>query len=182
MDNSQIYRSIYSLMDKEKAVLVYSGDFDQEIIKAMLSYTETKLISHGENDMVRKKIFNVMTEMLQNITKHQFNVENQEGLKPLFVLGETDSTYFLITANLISSDKIPGLEEKLLHINSLDEAGLKDLYKESRLRSTISEVGGAGLGFIDIVRKSGNPSEFNFYELGIENSKVFSYKSIISKI
>ncbi len=46
-------------------------------------------------------------------------------------------------------------------INNLDKDGLKDLYKEIIKNTTISEKGGAGLGFVDMARKSGQPLEYS---------------------
>ena len=76
MDTS--LKQIHSIMNDENAVLIYSGEFNQDIVKSMLSYTEGKLESSGIDDLVRKKIFNVMVEQLQNITKHQYTDEEKQ--------------------------------------------------------------------------------------------------------
>ena len=36
-------KQIHSIMNDENAVLIYSGEFNQEIVKSMLNYTEGKL-------------------------------------------------------------------------------------------------------------------------------------------
>jgi len=45
---------------------------------------------------------------------------------------------------------------------------LKELYKEIIKNTTISEKGGAGLGFVDMARKSGGKLEFEFPEMNTE--------------
>ncbi|MCZ6898904.1 MAG: DUF6272 family protein, partial [Bacteroidetes bacterium] len=45
---------------------------------------------------------------------------------------------------------------------------------------TLSEKGGAGLGFVDMARKSGHKLEFGFETMNDEFS-FFSLKSVISK-
>ena len=59
-------QQIHGIMNQENAVLVYSGEFNQDIVKSMLTYAEGKLSATGVDDLVKKKMFNVMVEMLQN--------------------------------------------------------------------------------------------------------------------
>ena len=58
---------------------------------------------------------------------------------------------------------------------------LKQLYKEIIKGTEISDKGGAGLGFVDMARKSGNGLEYSFEKLDSEYS-FFSLKSTISAI
>jgi hypothetical protein len=70
------------------------------------------------------------------------------------------------------------VKNRLEQVNSLDQEGLKQLFKESRLNTTISEVGGAGLGFIDMARKSNNKLVYNF----IEQNDTMSFFTLLSTI
>jgi hypothetical protein len=54
------------------------------------------------------------------------------------------------------------MTELLETINKLDKDGLKALHQEQMKKGKLSERGGAGLGFIDIARKSGRPLAYNF--------------------
>jgi hypothetical protein len=73
-----------------------------------------------------------------------------------------------MSGNPIRKSNVKGLDDKLQHINSLDKDGLKDLYKEIIKNTTISEKGGAGLGFVDMARKSGGKLEFEFPEMSAD--------------
>ncbi|UKN01609.1 SiaB family protein kinase [Paracrocinitomix mangrovi] len=175
------FKEVHSIMNAENAVLVYTGDFDQEIIKSMLKYTEDKLESSGIDEMIKRKIFNVMVEMLQNITKHQYADFDAET-KPIFLIMEEDEDFYLITGNLCKKETIEGLKSKIDKVNSMDSAeALKAYYKEARLASRISEVGGAGLGFIDMARKTGNKLEYNFMDINSGTYEYFILKTIINK-
>jgi hypothetical protein len=70
-----------------------------------------------------------------------------------------------MSGNPIRKVNVPILKQKLDQINGLDKDGLKDLYKEIIKNTTISEKGGAGLGFVDMARKSGERLEFDFPEM-----------------
>ena len=178
---TETFKDIHSIMNEKDVALVYSGEFDQDIIKSMLKYTEGKLESSDVDSLVKRKIFNVMVEMLQNITKHQF-VEDNSKIEPIFILIEKEQNYQLVTGNPILNSSIENVSDRINKINQLDSIELKAFYKKARLASRISDVGGAGLGFIDMSRKTENKIEFSFDEIDSENHNYFTLKTIINKI
>lgn len=174
------FKKVHSIMNEQNAVLVYVGDFDQEIIKSMLKYTEDKLKDSGVDELIKRKVFNVMVEMLQNISKHQYTEISET--KAIFLILEEEENFLLITGNLIEKDKTDVVSEKIDKINTLDADELKVHYKEARLASRISEVGGAGLGFIDMARKTGNKLDYNFLTIESDVYKFFTLKTKINKV
>lgn len=174
-------RQIHAIMNDEHAVLVYSGEFNQDIVKSMLTYAEGKLDATGVDDLVKKKMFNVMVEMLQNITKHQFTELESQSVQPCFVLIEEPEHFNVVTGNPIEFTKIPVVTERIDKVNDMNADELKEYYKQARLNSRISEVGGAGLGFIDMARKSENKLEYGILEMDSKNYKYFSLKARINK-
>ena len=62
----------------------------------------------------------------------------------------------------------------------MNQDELKQLHKEKMRETAISDKGGAGLGFIDIARKTGNPLEYHFEPID-ENNSFFLLKTIISR-
>jgi hypothetical protein len=70
-----------------------------------------------------------------------------------------------MSGNPVQKTNVPKLQKSLDHINGLDKDGLKELYKEIIKNTTISDKGGAGLGFVDMARKSGGKLEFEFPEM-----------------
>lgn len=160
---------LYKVMYDNKIILIYQGAFDQEMIKSVVSMTEKKLIQDNTSETLRKKLFNIMVEALQNICKHQLELDTFDH-NPFLIITNNDDYFDVVTGNLISNEKIHILRERIDHVNSLDKDELKEYYKKARLSSVISDVGGAGLGFIDMVRKSGNPLEYKFYDMDERHS------------
>jgi hypothetical protein len=78
------------------------------------------------------------------------------------------------------TENVNFLESKLSEINSLDKEGLKELYKSIIKSSQLSEKGGAGLGFVDMARKSGQKLEYHFNKIDDKYS-FFSLKTKISR-
>jgi len=176
------YFNFQQIMEKNEIIFLYASDFSQELTKTLLKFTEKKLSFENLEDLVRKKIFNIMVEMLQNISKNAIDRDNPISVNsPIFMIAESDSNYSLISSNKILSKNIEKIKSRIDQVNQLDSAGLKQLYKETRLNSTFSNVGGAGIGIIDMARKSGHKLTYNFQSLE-ENNAMFSLLITVSKI
>ncbi len=175
--------SFYKTVKDYKINLVYEGEITHQIIKAFTSLTETNMEIDEESISVQKKVFHVMVESLQNISKHAdcLPTENQrkEG-KGVFMLGKNDNSYCITSGNVISTVKVQGIKNQLIKVNSLDKDGLKAFYKQQIREGRLTSKGGAGLGFIDIAKKTGNKLNFNFLSLNDEYS-FFVLASTISK-
>lgn len=162
--------NLHRTMLSQKLILVYQGDFTQETTKSILAMAERNLDSSGEESSIKRKVFNVMVEALQNIVKHSDELIDGEirSHAAIFLIGKEANRYSIMTGNPIRKANVEKLTQSLTHINSLDKDGLKELYKNIIKNTTISEKGGAGLGFVDMARKSGEKLEFAFPEMNSE--------------
>ena len=172
---------IHKIMSSKNLILVYEGEFTQDITKSVLTMAERNLDSLGEEVNTKKKVFNVMVECLQNICKHSDIIVSDEERGAVFMIGKEEEFYVIMSGNFIQKDQVEALEGKLHHINTLDKEGLKNLYKDLIKNSEISEKGGAGLGFVDIARKSGQKLEYDFEHVN-DNYSFFAFKTKIARI
>lgn len=173
----------YRSMKAHEITLVYEGEITHQITKAFTSLTESNMAKESEDNSVQKKVFHVMVECLQNISKHADSFGSDDFLfagRGIFMVSKGKNDYHVTTGNVIENDKIEELTEMLDHINSLDREGLKSLYKNQMKEGRLSEKGGAGLGFIDIARKTGNKLEFHFLPID-ESSSFFLLTSSVSR-
>jgi len=174
----------YVKMKKNNINLAYEGEITHQITKAFTSLTESNLMKEDDVNTVQKKVFHVMVECLQNISKHAENrnsiVTSKDG-RGIFMISKDDSEYNVTTGNVINNDKIPKLREILENINSLDQDGLKTLYKQQMREGRLSDRGGAGLGFIDIARKTGQKLIYSFLTIN-EKRSFFVLTSTISRL
>jgi hypothetical protein len=161
---------LHRTMLSQNLILVFQGDFTQETIKSILTMAERNLDSSGEDSAIKRKVFNVMVESLQNIVKHSDELVDGQirSHAAIFLIGREANRYSIMSGNPIRKENIANLQKKLDQINGLDKDGLKDLYKEIIKNTTISDKGGAGLGFVDMARKSGSKIEFSFPEMNAE--------------
>jgi hypothetical protein len=158
---------LHRTMMSQKLILVYQGEFTQESTKSILSMAERNLDSSGEESSIKRKVFNVMVEALQNIVKHSDELIDGKTRShtAIFLIGKESNRYSIMSGNPVQKKNVEKLKKTLEHINNLDKDGLKELYKEIIKNTTISEKGGAGLGFVDMARKSGGKLEFQFPEM-----------------
>ena len=163
----------YSNLSKGDVILAFKGSITSELINDMLEGVEEKLKQADADSKLRKKIYNVLVESLQNLF-HHIEVSHEgivEPLDPKFgilvVLKEND-IYRVTTGNFIHSRRIKFLKEKIDKINSLSKDELKDMYKFILNHQKLSAKGGGGLGLVDIARKSGNKLEYQFFNYNDE--------------
>jgi len=165
--------SFYKSMKEHKVQLVYEGEITHQITKAFTSLTETNMQLDEESHSTQKKVFHVMVECLQNVGKHADCLDSLDGVKDgrgIFILCRNDEEYTITTGNVLVKSKVSEMIDVLDKINSLDKDGLKQLYKQQIKEGRLSNKGGAGLGFIDIAKKTGNILHYNFLSINDEYS------------
>lgn len=168
----------HATMASNKLMLAYDGEVTQQLTKAFATLAEQSLEKEEEDNSVKRKVFHVMVECLQNVCKHTDHHETGDPLIPgsgIFLVGKDEDQYTITTGNTVSMEKMEGIKELLNQINNLDADGIKALYKKQLKEARLSEKGGAGLGFIDIAKKTGQKIGFNFMEVN-EKSAFFLLK------
>ncbi len=171
--------NLFSRIENRDFEYVYRGYFSHNISKKILSLADINIQKTIGPTTIQKRIYYIMVEGLQNITMHQDEIE--EGLDKypgIFAIQKQGDYYFVTTGNLVLNDKIPPLKEKIKKINSLDKEELKQFHKEILRSGVISEKGGAGLGLIEMARKSGNKLVASFELV----SDQYSYFYLQTKI
>ena len=173
---------LHRTMLKKNLILIYEGEFTQEVTKSVLAMAERNMDSFNEDGKVKRKVFNVMMECLQNIVRHAENFEAERNVKnnAVFMIGKHEKEYFVTSGNAIANDEVDSMIQKLERINSLDKKGLKELYKSIIKDGKINEHGGAGLGFVDMARKSESKLVFDFEPIN-EDLTFFSFKATIPR-
>jgi len=150
---------------KGNVILFYKGNVDSDVINHILDTVEDKMVAVDEQSKLRKKVYNVLVESLQNLYHHVDKVpddfEDQSSERfGLLVVIKVNSGYRIITGNFVSSENIEKLEEKIKRINRSSHEEIKELYKFILNHQRISAKGGGGLGLVDIARKTGNKLEY----------------------
>ncbi len=173
----------YKTMKAHEITLVYEGEITHQITKAFTSLTESNMAKDDEPGNVQRKVFHVMVECLQNISKHADDFMSSDFLfsgRGIFLVSKGENEYSVTTGNAVDNDRIEELTNMLETINKMDKDGLKGLYKTQMKEGRLSDKGGAGLGFIDIKRKTGKELEYHFLPISNDTS-FFLLTSTISR-
>ena len=159
---------------EENLVLYYRGNIDSDVINQVLDSIEAKMAAMNDNLKLRKKVYNVLVESLQNLYHHVDQTPNDFSEKAdrfgVLRIIKVDSGYKIITENFILSKNIEMLEEKINKINKSSKEEIKELYKFILNHQRISAKGGGGLGLVDIARKTGNKLDYSFVKYNDEYS------------
>jgi len=158
----------YNKLNGGDVLLAYKGSITSDLISNILEVVEAKLEDLSEGSKVRKKVYNVLVESLQNLFHHVEDLPQvmHEKFEPKFgvlVVSRVDTNVYKIsTGNFINSGKIKILKDKIDKINSLSSDELKDMYKFILNHQKLSAKGGGGLGLVDIARKTGSKLDYSF--------------------
>ena len=159
-------------MTENDVMISFKGELTSELLTSILLSIESKLDFIEEVPKVRRKVFSVLVECLQNLYHHTDENENghSEERNAIFMVSNHEGYYYIYTGNHILTEHVPDLKSKIDKVNQLDKNELKSYYKEILSNGQMSEKGGGGLGMIDIARKSGQKLEYNFLSLDKTNS------------
>lgn len=165
---------LFSRVKGEDFEYVYRGYFTHNITKKILFLADTNIQKVTDRSTIQKRIYYIMVEGLQNITRHQDEVKNKTDKYPgIFAIQKNGEQYYITTGNLVYNYKIPPLKEKIEKINSLEQSELKKFHREILASGSISDKGGAGLGLIEMSRKSGNKLFYSFEKIDEEYSYFY---------
>jgi len=97
----------YVKMKKNKINLAYEGEITHQITKAFTSLTENNMAQDEDPNSVQKKVFHVMVECLQNISKHAETnhdlVTSKDG-RGIFMVSKGEQEYNVTTGNIIKNE------------------------------------------------------------------------------
>ncbi len=143
-------------------VMVYKGDFGKDSIMPIIHIIEEKM--KAENEVGPKAFFVILVELLQNVSRHNINNEMKDGI--FMITDAGDGYYWTSVGNVVDSEAMNLLKERIDGLNSMDTMELKKAYKQTLREGSFSEKGGAGLGLIEIARKSSDKLIYSFDENG----------------
>lgn len=175
----------YENKEKENLIFSFKGEVTSDKVAELVEKTELALKEFVEKKPVIKKVCNVAIECLQNLYHHNLesdknNVETYQEYraKAIFMVTLKDGFYEVHTGNFMSTKKVETLKEKLEIVNRIEQEDIRH-YHRNQLNNVIqSKKGTAGLGFLDIRRKSGNKLGYAFHEF----SKEYTFFCLHSKI
>ncbi|MDF1546847.1 MAG: SiaB family protein kinase [Bacteroidales bacterium] len=146
-------KELYNAIKSNNTYLTYKGNFSQENILIIIKIIEKKLALHPpKEEGTHNKINRILTELLQNINKHAFEVNDKK--EAIFIIGKHLDKYYICTGNIIKTNESEIISENINQLNQLNKEEVKALYLKKVRSGTLDKNGNAGLGLIEICRES----------------------------
>jgi hypothetical protein len=173
--SGNVISELEKMMAENNIYLIWSGHISPNIGKQVLTFTETKLAEEDVEAHLRRRVFIVLVEILQNVLSYcpGAEAEKEYGMS-VTILRMKDGVYTLTSGNLILNENVSELKAKLEMINRYDEAGLKELFRTSLSGQTTQTDSTGNMGLIEMARKSGGKLEYQFEML----NDRYSYYSL----
>ncbi len=161
--------SLYKDFTNEKLSLAYFGVFNDQITKMLIDLCADSVSKTKHLSKLSRKASFLVAESFQNIIKHGIiekdNISVIQYSKDFFQISILEDRVVISSANVIEDSNVDKLNKNIDYINSLNSDELRNYKKERLVKGTLSEKGGAGLGLIEMVRKSGLPLKKHFISL-----------------
>ncbi|HWQ66902.1 MAG TPA: SiaB family protein kinase [Methanospirillum sp.] len=159
---------------RQGVLISFNGSLTNSIIEeignAIKRYLEDG--QHGKGTIT--DVFAAYIEQTQNVRNYMLNHDlHDTHSSSIVVISSLDGNYQIGSGNSIRKEDVSNLISHLERINSLDKDGLKKLYKEQIRKERNPDSRGAGLGLIDIARRSTGKLEYTCEHLD-ENHDFFS--------
>lgn len=173
--------NLYDELNINGIYIVYIGKITQKVTSMFSSMLEEELEKEKVEKKTKRRVYHAIVETMQNIQKHAEGFDENFFSNGLFMIGKIKHIYYIITVNKISTSKSEIVASAIDQVNNKSREELNEMYKKQLKDGKISEAGGAGLGLIDIARKTENKIEYMFLPINI-NEEYFIFKAEIDPL
>jgi len=177
------YLKQYKSLFDSNILLLYKGKINYNIVMAIIEILESGVQEIEDDRSLKRKFYASATESLQNMVNHMKPIddptydffESNSGMIMVVVRGKY---YKIVTGNYIANESSDSLSNKIDLINRLEPGQLKALYKRILSETHLDDEGNAGLGLIDMARKTGQKLRYSMSRI----DEQFSYFNFEIKI
>ena len=169
----------YKLLESDKFSLIYLGDFNDKLTYEFLLLNKA---TSSESNTIKKRVFFLMNECYQNIIRHSDKTDAlAQGIEMpmMFLVRNIQDAFYIGSSNLIESKIKSQLSGKFESVNAYSVEQLEEVYKNSLVNNSLSDKGGAGVGLIEMARKTNYPLEYAFDDVNAHFS-VFHMQLILN--
>jgi hypothetical protein len=145
--------------------IFYRGPFVDQLTSDIIQFSEKALVTEQGDININRKVSYLLVECFQNVIKHGTNGGSDDDSgenEGLFCLRNFDGFYIINSINRLRNDQVETIKAMVDKVNEMDEKDLKKMYIDRLVNNEISERGGAGLGLIELARKSGQKLIYRF--------------------
>ncbi len=173
--------SLRDFFNGQRILICFNGPISRTLIGEIGVALKDHIESTQSSQSAAMDVFSVYIEMSQNI-RHYATAKSygDKDASATVVIAEVEGGHYAVSAgNIIDLADGEALLARIENLAHLDKAELKSLYKQQlRQPRQADRSTGAGLGLIEIARKSSQPLEANLGEAD-QGKAFFSLRAII---
>jgi hypothetical protein len=158
MDVALLHK-LYDAFAGDRSTFLYSGRFHDAHTARLIVLGEESSSDHENGKGLRARLAFVLVEAYQNIIRHRAKLPTALARGPgrsLLLVRAFEGTHEVSTMNPVSNSEAVHVVRQLSGLEQLVPQQLKERYLESLKHDSRTERGGAGLGLIEMARRSGN--------------------------
>ena len=160
MDLSQAI-GLRNQLRTHKVIMAYNGAISDDLMLTLADLLKTRMLA--QDDPKRSKtIFSVFMEGVQNLIWHGGDNSDTSGM---ILITQDEGHVTIMCGNRIAQKDTLDLRERLNQISNADKETIRQLYREGMSNSKEHEGPGAGLGLLEIARRSSQPIRYVFVDI-----------------
>jgi len=178
---------LYNQLRTEKIQFCYSGPIAQSSIEGVGETLRRKLEFEEAGNATTLAVFSIFIEQVQNVLNYsaeklQKDDQDEKELRVgVIVIGQEESGCYTVSCgNKVFNQDIPRIQRSIDQLQNLSKDELRALYRERRRQERDPESKGAGLGLIEMARRSAAPLTYAFEQIDATYS-FFSIKVVVGR-
>jgi hypothetical protein len=181
MNSPELFK-YYQDLAQNDVLFFFKGALDHTAITHLGEALNEQFITDPK---LQRRIISVFFELAQNVklySSEKIDLDpGKEGIGVgVFSFSESEDSFYMRTGNLIELSEKTYLEERCKKVNGLNRDELNDFYRKERRKALEKNKKGGNIGLIELVRKSGNPLNFEVLKFN-DDQCFFSLEVRISK-
>lgn len=149
----------YKNMDAARILFAFKGTISQ----AMLTQLSVVLKQQAESEPQIQVLFGIFVELTQNVRHYSAEQALDANGQPygvgVITVSEENDVYSISSGNAVTLETAARLMEQCTALNEMDKSSLNRAYKQQLLHEPPEGSKGAGVGLIEIARRSDYPLE-----------------------
>lgn len=173
--------SIREQFNKNQILLCFNGPISRSLIEEVGNALKNYLHEDNAQPGAAMDVFGVYIELTQNIRHYarKMDYSEFEGSATVVVAKAETGGYQVLAGNQVALTDGQALCDQIAQLTKMDKSELKKAYKiQLRLPRNEHSTSGAGLGLLDVARKSSQPITTKLVDIGNGNG-FFSVLAVI---
>ena len=175
-------QNVYDLrkiVQDQGIIFSYCGYITEPVLFGIGEALKQKLYLEEADKTTLRNIFAIFVEQMQNVIRYsaELELQNEDVIEDeddlrygVLNIGKENDKFYVTCGNKIFRSDVDQLNNRLVELQKMSIEDLKALYKQKLREPTEETSMGAGVGFIEIARRSSETINFGFLELDDERT------------